>query len=71
VPHYFPTCGGVACSATQLTTVLANLAPVGTSWRVLCPYRSGFEGGGIELLVWLPPVCWLEGAVDGRPHEAQ
>jgi hypothetical protein len=49
VPHYFPTCGGMACSATELTTILANLAPVGTSWRVLCPYRSGFEGGGVEV----------------------
>jgi hypothetical protein len=29
VPHYSPTCGGVASSATELTTVLANLAPVG------------------------------------------
>jgi hypothetical protein len=28
--------------------VLANLALVGTSWRILCPYRSGFEGGGVE-----------------------
>jgi hypothetical protein len=36
VPHYSPTCGGVASSATELTTVLANLAPVGASWCVLC-----------------------------------
>jgi hypothetical protein len=27
--------------------VLANLASDGASWRVLCPSRSGFEGGGI------------------------
>jgi hypothetical protein len=47
VPHYFPTCGGVANSATELTAVLANPAPVGASWRVLCSYRSGFEGGGV------------------------
>jgi hypothetical protein len=47
VPHNFPTCGGMASSATELTTVLANPAPVGVSWRVLCPYRSGFEGGGV------------------------
>jgi hypothetical protein len=47
--HYSPTCGGVASSATELTTVLANLAPVGASWRVLCSYRSGFEGGGVEV----------------------
>jgi hypothetical protein len=49
VPHYSPTCGGVACSATELTTVLANLAPVGASWHVLCSYRSGFEDGGVEV----------------------
>jgi hypothetical protein len=30
VPHYSPTCGGVASSATELTTVLANLVK---SWR--------------------------------------
>jgi hypothetical protein len=36
-------------SATELTTVLANLAPVGASWRVLCLYRGGFEGGGVEV----------------------
>jgi hypothetical protein len=49
VPHYSPTRGGVASSATELTTVLANLAPVGASWCVLCLYRSGFEGGGVEV----------------------
>jgi hypothetical protein len=47
VPHYSPMCGGMACSATELTTILANLAPVGASWRVLCSYTSGFEGGGV------------------------
>jgi hypothetical protein len=47
VPHYFPTCGGVASSATELTAVLANPAPVGASWRVLCSYKSNFEGGGV------------------------
>jgi hypothetical protein len=49
VSHYSPTCGGVASSATELATVLANLALVGTSWRFLCSYRSGFEGGGVEV----------------------
>jgi hypothetical protein len=39
----------MACSATELMTVLANLAPVGASWRVLYSYRSGFEGGGVEI----------------------
>jgi hypothetical protein len=47
VPHYFPTCGGVTSSATELTTVLANPAPVGASWCILCSYRSSFEGGGV------------------------
>jgi hypothetical protein len=36
-------------SAIELTTVLANLALVGASWRVLCPYRSDFEGSGVEI----------------------
>jgi hypothetical protein len=49
VPHYSPTCEGMARSATELTTVLANLSPVGASWRVLCPYRGGFEGGSVEV----------------------
>jgi hypothetical protein len=33
----------------ELTTVLANLAPVEASWRVLCPLRSGFKGGGVAV----------------------
>jgi hypothetical protein len=49
VPHCSPTCEGMARSAMELTTVLANLAPDGASWRVLCPYRGGFEGGGVEV----------------------
>jgi hypothetical protein len=47
VLHYFPTCGGVASSATELKAFLANPTPVEASWRVLCSYRSGFEGGGV------------------------
>jgi hypothetical protein len=47
VPHYFFTCGGVASNATELMAFLANPALVEASWRVLCSYRSGFEGGGI------------------------
>jgi hypothetical protein len=35
-------------SATELTTVLANLAPVGASWRVLGPYRNDFKGSGAK-----------------------
>jgi hypothetical protein len=37
----------MASSAMELTAVLANPAPVEESWRVLCSYRSGFEGGGV------------------------
>jgi hypothetical protein len=48
-PHYSSTCGGMASSATELTTVLANLVPVVASWRVLCPNRSGFEGGDVAV----------------------
>jgi hypothetical protein len=67
MPHCFPTCGGVASSATELTAVLANLAPVEASWRVLCSYRSGFEGGGV--VVGRPAVAAgrFEGAVNGGP----
>jgi hypothetical protein len=35
--HYSPTCGGMVSSVPKLTAVLANPAPVGVSWRVLCP----------------------------------
>jgi hypothetical protein len=47
MPHYFSTCGGMANSAAELTVVLANPAPVEASWCVLCPYKCGFEGGGV------------------------
>jgi hypothetical protein len=47
MPHYFPTCGGMASSAMELTAVLADPAPVEASWCVLCLYGSGFEGGGV------------------------
>jgi hypothetical protein len=70
VPHYSPTCGGVASSAAELTAVLANLAPVGASWRVLCPYRSDFEGSGVEA-VRSPPAGRFEGGVNGRSYEVQ
>jgi hypothetical protein len=46
MPHYFPTCGGMASSAAELTVVLADAAPVEASWCVLCSYKSSFEGGG-------------------------
>jgi hypothetical protein len=65
--HYFPTCRGVASSATELTAVQANPAPVEASWRVLCSYRTGFEGGGV--VVGLPAAAAgrFEGAVNGGP----
>jgi hypothetical protein len=44
VPHYFPTCSGMANSVVELTAVLANPAPIEASWCILCSYRSGFEG---------------------------
>jgi hypothetical protein len=47
MPHYFATCGVMAYSAVELTTVLVNLAPVTASWRVLCLNRGDFEGGGV------------------------
>jgi hypothetical protein len=47
MPHYSPTCSGMANSAAELTSVLANPAPVEVSWCVLCSYRSGFEGCGV------------------------
>jgi hypothetical protein len=45
--HCFATCGGMAYSAVELTLVLANLASVMASWRVLCLNRGDFEGGGV------------------------
>jgi hypothetical protein len=47
MPHYFATCGGMACSAAELAAVLAVLAPVLSSWRVLYSNSGGFEGEGI------------------------
>jgi hypothetical protein len=67
VPHYFPTCGGVASSATELTAVLANPAPVEASWRVLCLYRSGFKGGGVMVGRPAAAAGRFEGTVNGGP----
>jgi hypothetical protein len=66
VLHYFPTYGGMASSATELTAVLANPAPVKASWRVLCSHRSGVKGGGV--VVGRPTAAAagrFEGVVDG------
>jgi hypothetical protein len=71
MPHYFPTCGGMASSVAELTTVLANPTPVEASWCVLCSYRSGFEGGGVAVGWPAAVVGWFEGAVDGGPYVAQ
>jgi hypothetical protein len=70
-PHYFPTCGGMASSAAKLTAVLANPALVKASWRVLCLYRSGFEGGDVTVGHPAAVVGRFEGAVDGGPYVAQ
>jgi hypothetical protein len=70
-PHYFPTCGGMASSAMELTSVLANPAPAEASWRVLCSYRSGFEGGGVVVGRLATAVGRFEGVVNGGPYAAQ
>jgi hypothetical protein len=67
VPHYFPTCGGMASSAMELTAVLANLSPVEASWCILCSYRSGFEGRSAAVGRPAAVVGRFEGAVDGGP----
>jgi hypothetical protein len=69
VPHY--SCGSVVSSAVELTAVLANLAPVGASWRVLCSYRSSFEGGGVVVGRSAAAAGWFEGAVNGGPYMEQ
>jgi hypothetical protein len=57
----------VASSATELTAVLANPAPVEASWRVLCSYRGGFEGGGVVVGRLSAAASRFEGAVNGGP----
>jgi hypothetical protein len=63
----FSSCGGVASSATELTAVLANPAPVKASWRVLCSYRSDFDGGGVVVGRLAAAAGRFEGAVNGGP----
>jgi hypothetical protein len=67
VPHCFPTCRGMASSATELTAVQANPTLVEASWRVLCSYRSGFEGGGVVVGRSAAAAGRFEGAVNGGP----
>jgi hypothetical protein len=40
MPYCFPTCGGMASSAVELTAILANPTPVEASWCVLRSYRG-------------------------------
>jgi hypothetical protein len=53
-----------ASSAMEQTAVLANPAPVEASWRVLCLYRSGFEGGGVVVGRPAAAAGRFEGAVN-------
>jgi hypothetical protein len=53
-------------SATGLTAVLANPTLVGASWRVLCSYKSCFEGGGVVVGCPAAVAGRFEGAVNGR-----
>jgi hypothetical protein len=39
----------MANSVAELSAVLANPTPVEASWCVLCPYKSGFKGGGVAV----------------------
>jgi hypothetical protein len=54
-------------SAMELTAVLVNPAPVEASWRVLCSYRSGFEGGGVVVGRPAAAVGRFEGVVNRGP----
>jgi hypothetical protein len=51
----------------ELTVVLANPAPVEASWRVLCLYRSGFEGAGVVVGCPAATAGRFEGVVNGGP----
>jgi hypothetical protein len=62
----------MANSAVELTAVLANLAPVTVSWRVLCSNRGDFEGGDVvvdrDVFRRARGSCWrrsVRGAVAG------
>jgi hypothetical protein len=39
--------------------------PVGASWRVLCSYKSGFEGGGVVVGCLAAAAGRFEGAANG------
>jgi hypothetical protein len=70
VPHYFPTYSGMASSAVELTAVLAVPAPVEASWRVLCSYKSSFEGRSAAVGRLAAVVGRFEGVVDGGPVQS-
>jgi hypothetical protein len=54
---------GEQCNGVN--SVLANPAPVGVSWRVLCSYRSSFEGGGVVVGCPAAAAGQFEGAING------
>jgi hypothetical protein len=45
--YYLATRGGMVYNAAELTAVLANLASITVSRRVLSLNRGDFEGGGV------------------------
>jgi hypothetical protein len=47
MPHYLATWGSMACGAAELVAVLAVLATVLSSWRVLYSNSGGFKGEGV------------------------
>jgi hypothetical protein len=47
MPHCLATWGSMACSAAELAAVLAVLATVLSSWRILYSNSGGFEGEGV------------------------
>jgi hypothetical protein len=49
----------------ELTANLANPAPVGASWRVLCSYRGGLVGGGVVVGRPVAAASRFEGVVNG------
>jgi hypothetical protein len=49
----------------ELTAVLVTPAPVEASWRVLCSYMGGFEGGGVVVGRPAAAAGRFKGAVNG------
>jgi hypothetical protein len=60
MPHYLATWRSMVCSATELAVVLAVLAPVLSSWRVLCSNSGGFEDEGV--VVGRGVIRWARGS---------